>query len=63
MAGVGGFIAGATGSAIQDAATVTQYGDQAYGAAKSGNVRGMIDAASGAVPGITNLASDLGASS
>jgi hypothetical protein len=63
MAGVGGFVGGAVGSAIQDAATVTQYGDQAYSAVNSGNVWGAINAAVGASPGITNLASDLGASS
>jgi hypothetical protein len=62
VAGVGGFIGGAAGSAIQDAATVTQYGDQAYGAANSGNAWGVINAAVGAVPGITDLASELGAS-
>jgi hypothetical protein len=63
MAGIGGFVGGAVGSAIQDAATVTQYGDQAYSAVNSGNVWGVINAAVGAAPGITNLASDLGASS
>jgi hypothetical protein len=47
MAGVGGLIGGATGSAIQDAATVTQYGDQAYPAAASGNVAGLLNLADG----------------
>jgi hypothetical protein len=63
MAGVGGFVGGAVGSAIQDAATVTQYGDQAYSAVSSGNLWGAINAAVGASPGIINLASDLSASS
>jgi hypothetical protein len=62
MAGVGGVIGGTTGAAIQDAATVTQYGDQAYRAASSGNVLGVINAADAAVSGVSNLASDLGAS-
>jgi hypothetical protein len=59
MAGVGGLIGGVTGSAIQDAATVTQYGDQAYSAANTDNVLGVINAAAGAVP---DMASDLGVS-
>jgi hypothetical protein len=63
IAGVGGFVGGAVGSAIQDAATVTQYGDQAYAAANGGNVWGVINTAVGAMPGIGNVASDLGASS
>jgi hypothetical protein len=63
IAGVGGFVGGAIGSTIQDAATVTQYGDQAYTAANSDNVWGVINTAVGAMPDITNLASDLGSSS
>jgi hypothetical protein len=63
MAGVGGFVGGAIGSAVQDAATVTQYGDQAYSAVSSGNVWGLINSGLGTVPGITNLANDLDASS
>jgi hypothetical protein len=59
----GGFVGGAIGSAIQDAATVTQYGDQAYSAVSSGDLKGLINAGLGAAPGITNLANDLGASS
>jgi hypothetical protein len=63
MAGVGGFVGGAIGSAVQDAATVTQYGDQAYSAVSSGNVWGLINSGLGTVPGITNLANDVDASS
>ena len=63
IAGVGGFVGGAAGSTIQDAATVTQYGDQTYAAAKGGNVWGVINTALGATPGITDLTSDLGAPS
>jgi hypothetical protein len=63
IAGVGGFVGGSIGSTIQDAATVTQYGDQAYTAANSGNVWGVINTAVGAMPDTTNLASDFGASS
>lgn len=63
MAGVGGIVGGAVGSTIQDAATVTQYADQTYSAVNSGNVWGEINAAVGTAPGITNLASGLGASS
>jgi hypothetical protein len=59
MAGVGGLIGGATGSAIQDAATATQYGDQAYSAANNGNIFGVINAATGVVP---DIVSDLGVS-
>lgn len=62
MAGVGGVIGGATGSAIEDAATVARYGDRAYAAVHSGNLWGVIDAAAGAVPGVADLAGDLGAS-
>jgi hypothetical protein len=62
MTGVGGFIGGATGSAIQDAATAAQYGDKVYQAASSGNVWGAINTAVGAVPGVAGLAGDLGAS-
>jgi hypothetical protein len=63
MAGVGGFVGGAIGSAVQDAATVTQYGDQAYSAVSSGNPLGLINAGLGAAFGVTNLANDLSASS
>lgn len=59
--GLGGVLGGATGSAIQDAATLTQYGDKAYGAASTGNVTGVLDTALGSVPGIEDFAGDLGA--
>jgi hypothetical protein len=49
MAGVGGFGGGGMGSGIQDAATVTQYGDQAYAAATTGNVAGLLNAADGLI--------------
>jgi len=59
--GIGADIGGDVGSTVQDTAKLVQYGDQAAGAAASGNVLGALDSAVGAVPGIDDLAGDLGA--